>query len=471
MVKVKNKDILSKYVHIYYDDLGKTKEFLESMALKGWMLTSLYRSKMTFQRCEPCKLNYAVEIFDKSSALDTFSDEEHMEYIEYCERAGWKFICESRNIQFFYSENLDLTPIETDDKMKLNVICKSMISDKIWGYINILFVAVFNFKRIFTGNPYEELLSFTSFNNVIILVMFILSIIVQNSTMLIWKNKCLKSIKMGKGIIERKHIIRNHAYVFLALIFGILSLLGITEWIKYGRIMDGQIMDAGFFIMYLIVLYIFMIIDAVKGQMVKIETKASIKFAIQVIIPFVIIIIFFWAYFINTNSDTHNTREYIANDKNIEKEIQYLDRIPLTFSDLGINSNTDEPGAGYSAYHSNEGSFLLKLDYYYQDPIEGSKNKNYMNYYLYQSKSQVILNQLLNDIKKGKLINYGVSFNFDKAKQQEYSWGMVYMDQDYLYRYLFTFDNAIVFLNINFEMNEAQIQSAKDKLVDELVVK
>lgn len=283
---MKKKSILSKHVHIYYDDLGKTKEFLESMALKGWMLTSLYRSKMTFQRCEPCKLNYAVEIFDKSSALDTFSNEEHMEYIEYCERAGWKFICESRNIQFFYSENLELTPIETDDKMKLDVICKSMISDNILHYINILIVASFNVEKIFR-NPYEIVLSFTSFTTTLILVAFILSIIVQISAMLIWKIKCLKSIKIGKGLIERKHIIRNHAYVFLALIFGILSLLGITECIKY-----GQIMDAGFFIMYLIVLYIFMIIDAVKGQMVKIETKASIKFAIQVIIPFVIIFMF-----------------------------------------------------------------------------------------------------------------------------------------------------------------------------------
>jgi hypothetical protein len=431
------------------------------MAMRGWMLTSLYRSKMTFQRCEPCRLNYAVEIFDKSSTLDTFSDEQHMEYIEYCESAGWKFICESRNIQFFYSEDMELTPIETDDKMKLQVICKSIISNNTLQYINILFLAVVNFYRIIKY-PYEVVLSFASFTIFAMIVTYLLGIIVQISTMYIWKFRCLKSIKRGKGIIERRHIINRHAYVFLALIFGIGSLIGIIEWIQY-----GQIMDAFSLMILLIVLYFFMIMDAVKGPMVKIEKKASIKFAMQAIIPIVFIIIFLGTYYTNMKADTHNTREYSTNDKNIKKEIQYLDRIPLTFSDLGISNNTDEPGAGYSTYHYVEGSFLLRCDGYDQDSIKGSNNKNHMRYIVYQSESKVILNQLLNDIKKGKYKNAAIFyFEFDQSKQQEYSWGEVYEDDcsGYDYKYLFRFDHAIVYLDVNFEMNEEQIQSVKDKI-------
>ena len=48
------------------------------------------------------------------------------QYRDYCEEAGWKYVCSKGKIQIFYTEdNLDLIPIHTDEKEKFKQIIKA----------------------------------------------------------------------------------------------------------------------------------------------------------------------------------------------------------------------------------------------------------------------------------------------------------------------------------------------------------
>ena len=66
-------------------------EYLEGMAAKGWRFTG-WKLGMIFEKEEPRKRVYAVEVFSKGREEDVSPSKEAQEYAEYCEKAGWKFI-------------------------------------------------------------------------------------------------------------------------------------------------------------------------------------------------------------------------------------------------------------------------------------------------------------------------------------------------------------------------------------------
>ena len=85
-MKEKSKQI-RRYFSFGYDSLDALKHYLEDMAKQGWMFVEYTGMRLVFEPCEARELNFAVEIFDKTSQYATFCNEENLEYIEYCEQA------------------------------------------------------------------------------------------------------------------------------------------------------------------------------------------------------------------------------------------------------------------------------------------------------------------------------------------------------------------------------------------------
>ncbi|MCR4640542.1 MAG: DUF2812 domain-containing protein [Lachnospiraceae bacterium] len=111
---------------IAYDNLGATKAYLESMAKEGWMLEKISgNTQFIFRECEPADVRFAVEIFVDGSMFDTYTIDSNLEFIEYCKKAGWDFICSSGKIDIFCTEDPDVPEIESDERMKLQTIKKA----------------------------------------------------------------------------------------------------------------------------------------------------------------------------------------------------------------------------------------------------------------------------------------------------------------------------------------------------------
>ncbi|MGM9978840.1 MAG: DUF2812 domain-containing protein [Clostridium sp.] len=112
------KSELIKRIPLNLENLQETKAYLENMAEKGWILTTKQESLYIFKRCEPKKINFAVELFDKNYV----GNNKYIEYMNKYEEAGWRFLFEKDNVYFFCTEDLSLKPIKIDDKIKFKII-------------------------------------------------------------------------------------------------------------------------------------------------------------------------------------------------------------------------------------------------------------------------------------------------------------------------------------------------------------
>ena len=93
-------------------------EYLEGMAAKGWRFTG-WKLGMIFEKEEPRKRVYAVEVFSKGREEDVSPSKEAQEYAEYCEKAGWKFIDARGKFCVFEQVDEDAVPIvATQEKLE-----------------------------------------------------------------------------------------------------------------------------------------------------------------------------------------------------------------------------------------------------------------------------------------------------------------------------------------------------------------
>jgi len=114
------------------------QRFLEEMSEKGYMLTGAYGSIYTFEECEPMKRRFQVDFFSKASFFDSRSGKNTEDYIEYCESAGWTHLLGSGKMEFFYTEDMEIPEIETDDENRFQSIAKA----ELWSRILLWFLAI-----------------------------------------------------------------------------------------------------------------------------------------------------------------------------------------------------------------------------------------------------------------------------------------------------------------------------------------
>lgn len=152
------------------------EEYLEKQALKGWKLKSAFGFYLKFQRIKPQKLKYSVETLNEVTYFDGENSEPSLNFREYCESAGWEFVCEMEKFQIFCHEGEgEVLPINTEEDIKFKNICKSSL--KSLG-IAILLAATLSFNA-FSGffiyvNPY----SFSSNLSVVMaVIVFLLDIV------------------------------------------------------------------------------------------------------------------------------------------------------------------------------------------------------------------------------------------------------------------------------------------------------
>lgn len=208
------------------------EEYLDRMAEKGWLLQSIKGTFLIFKKIVPQKMKYSVDVLHNASIFDHKDTDAALEYREYCQTAGWNYICQKGKIQIFYTENNNNTiSIHTDEKEKFNAVFKAS-RYYVRSQFFLIFISIFNLNmQLFIGNT-----DFTLGSNLgILAVVATVSLVFINSIELIsfflWVIKARSKLKENKFMpyssyrqLRMKNIFKNTYGIIMLIILLIFSV-------------------------------------------------------------------------------------------------------------------------------------------------------------------------------------------------------------------------------------------------------
>ncbi|MBR6255860.1 MAG: DUF2812 domain-containing protein, partial [Lachnospiraceae bacterium] len=467
-MKTKDKDQLIQNRAIAYENLDDTKEYLEDMAKEGWMLEKISgTTKFFFRRCEPVDARFAVEIFVNGSMFDTHVIESNMEYIEYCKKAGWEFVCSSANIDVFRTDDEDAPEIESDRKLKLKAIKKAGFSQRIATQLMLLVMGVIYIVFSLTVNRNVMESSFMAFS-ALLMWLFAGGLTVYNLvSYLLWLGKAQTAVDNDEKIPRRKIMGYKEAWGFLT-VFGILhSAFSIFAGIVYN--------EKAMFMMPVIWLVIILLMFVTRRVTVFAEKKklgrTGYAVLIMVVIPLCTLVlllnVIIFVVLTLGNSD--------ASGKSIGTQ--------------GISSfGSSKDIVSREEHTTHWGHFLVSIDRYTLEAYNADRERQLeagdeviqlkdgedycpvtytWSFDIYDTKVKAIHDRILREAKEG--IDYrmlGIRFEYDKAREETalesagksvYRYDETDSDGSITYTYLIYDEEVIVFALCDEELTGQQM--------------
>lgn len=136
-----------------YRECDNLALYLEKMAREGWIFRD-WRLGMVFEKEEPQKLEYAVEVFSEGNENDTKPEPETEEFAVYCREAGWELVSSRKKLCIFRKLSQDAAPIMEPEERYRSIKKAERESGGRWAiFICILGLSLLNGLR--TDNPGE----------------------------------------------------------------------------------------------------------------------------------------------------------------------------------------------------------------------------------------------------------------------------------------------------------------------------
>jgi len=396
------------------------EEYFESMAESGWLIKSINRPFLKFERIEPKKLKFSVDILNKISVYDPEDSEDALNYREYCEAAGWKYICQYKKIQVFYTEDYNSTiDIQTDEREKFKSLVKASMGN-VLSYLFLVLLWVLNTKMLFEGDLTTPLTSnFFVFGSVGICI-FIFIYSSKIISFIIWFFKARKQVKEGKSMpynnykqLKIKNILLT-AYMLVWL--GLFSFILILDESKNK---EGDII-------FLVLMISVVIISVFVERYIR-KKKYSRETNITLAISGGVVAIFIWlillGIIISTSLLNEDNRNEIAKTKS-----------NLTISDFGYKENE-------SGFYGDYQKSLLAERVHYSNQDESSS----LSYTVLESRYPWII-----DLQENRIIEWVGRFEEDlKIRNTSLPSNIrVYSDKENE-AYIFVTKNRVVDMHIN----------------------
>ena len=459
------KDVKRRLETFLLFDYRGVEKHLCKMAQNGWKLEDVGRYSWKYRRIEPADLKYAVTYVPDASDLNPEPTDNQLTLEDYCAEAGWEKIGDWEQMQIFCSAEENPVPIETDEKMRLDVIKKSMKKSFLPGQIAVLVVMLlFLAQQFMLFEPIE----FFAQNYKLLLVAFMVYVTIANlANLLSYFSWCRRS---EKAVAEGGTCAVSPNYQTIQKVTLVLTVLFLIVFMVTFMQANGN--GASLFM----VLYLtqFTIMCAVVELMRQWLKKAGVsKTANWIITVLTIIVLTFLliaaVVFASLQYDwlsdepaavytTEDGREYTI----------YRDAIPLTVQDL---QEADHPDYSYKADGS---SSPLLAHYEYRQHVwhvPGETKMPALEYEITDVKAEVLYEICLNDYLEQdenakRILGDDVCYRMVNAEPWGADTAYQYYHGDlYVNEWILCKGNRIVRLNADWLLDEEQMKIAGQKLL------
>lgn len=333
------------------------EEYLEKMAAKGWILESITGQYLKFNKSEPKKLKYAVDIVDKISFFDGKNSKKSLEYREYCIKAGWNFVCENEKRQIYCSESdKERTDIHTDEVEKFNTIAKASFKYVCLNLMTLISIVLTQYIVTIGSSDADFLAGLATLCGLIFASIFLVHEILGIVTFLVFIIKGKISLNKGRKInynFKKIVLIRRLIY-YILLIFSIILALSFA--------IDYEINVLKVFIVFIILMFVYnYIIKFIKNKNFKNK---------KIIIPIAYLILTIIMLSIITSTISNSILENIFNKEyNHDNRLDKISYLKLEdFNDTSSEESyeyyraTKSPIASHVFYSDNGKNISLSYD-------------------------------------------------------------------------------------------------------------
>ena len=316
----------------FYDHSGMEKH-LEDMAEQGWLLKEIGRFFWTYRRIEPRKLRFAVTYYPKASEFDPEPQEGQMIYRDYSERSGWKFICQSAQMQIFYNEEEEPIPMETDPVVEVQTIHKAAKKGFSLSYFMLLGLSILQavlFTSRLLGDPIGLLSSTIHLSTGFCWVILLLLCVVELCGYYRWHRRAVKAAENGEFLETHSHVLFQRivlaASVF-ALVYMLINLLSVGD----------RMMLTIYTLLIGYMFTLFAVVNAVKKFLKRKKVSRNTNLTITLLVDFVLAFAMLAAITFGTLRASQSGLfhpEEETYEHNGSTWILYQDELPLSVEDL-----------------------------------------------------------------------------------------------------------------------------------------
>ncbi|WP_315112119.1 DUF2812 domain-containing protein [Clostridium intestinale] len=412
-----------KNVYFMYEpyECSALEEYFEAMAESGWLIKSINRPFLSFERIEPKKLKFSVDILNKISSYDPEDSDDALDYREYCEAAGWNYVCQDKKIQVFYTEDYNSTiDIQTDEGEKFKSVVKASLGN-VFSYI--LTVALWVFLIWITLRRGDISYDITSNVMIATLVSVCIGMVIYVSkiiSFIIWFFKARKQVKDNKSMPYNNYKqvkIKNSLSIFHILIWmGVYCFLLIRDESNYEK-GNGVLV----ILMILAVIISVFVARYIRKKRYSRETNITLTISGAVVAIFVLLI--FTGVSISIDALNEDNINEIAKTKS-----------NLTISDFGYKENESD------FYGDYQKSILAERIYY-----SNRDENNSLSYTVLNSKYPWIV-----ELQENRITEWVSRFEEDlKIRNTSLPSNIrVYSDKENE-AYIFVTQNRVVDMHIN----------------------
>lgn len=307
-------------------------EKLEEMAAEGWMFEKTGSVFWTFKRAEPRKLRFAVTYFPGASDFDPDLTEGEKIKAEYCAEDGWTLAGRFDIVHIYYSENLDITPIDTDPVTQVNTIWKAMKKRVMPSQVSMFALIVFHLFNQFSQlqrDPVAYLSDPFYLYTIPMWGLLLFYHVVEILSCLIWRRRAVKAADNG---------IFNPIHTSPLMGYGLLALSVLCMILAYkGVSMSSR--SIGFALIWIVVLFVILFSgNFVKAKMKKSGWPREINRFLSVAVVVLMTLSFFAGLFVlifSGNLSFSDRKEPVGTYKLYDRTIKYYnDPLPLYIEDL-----------------------------------------------------------------------------------------------------------------------------------------
>ena len=440
-------------------DVLAIEEYLEAMAEKGFLFTGCSGIFYNFEKGEPAKRKYHVELFHDGSAFGSSGDnEETKAYAAQWEEKGWEYIYANGRQVFFMSEDLDTEPMTMEPEVQLKRMRKCIngefIAWPIW-----LMLCIGNFFTFNNSWP-TEFIETSNLSLCWVAILIFVSTSVLRSLFCYLNNKKRvtkdQSIEFPEAKQARWFSALTTGMLAAALVFLMISLAFESKEAFGVVLLNLAIITA-------IIFFGFKLMRSIGGKKTKVQ-QVIIVIVLAVVASIVSVIV---AVSVAVFDDGDRTIEYYDEYGNTITESVDDDEIPLTQKDLGTDvSNLIKADTYCNRYVTIYGNVLDCWQMYYDK--HGGVATN-LSYNIAECRFDWVKDKLINNYMTSE--DYGDGAKFTEASSSEADAWEAEKVYTVTGKYnegirLVIYEDTVLFIDNEIKYTNEVIKSIKDKLGD-----